>query len=76
MIIKLGRYNKIRELLIGNRTTGLQGHVHYWDECQSISVTEAAVYMGVKGCKQGTGHIQSASESGMRTGTCITTVEQ
>ena len=28
MIIELERYNEIGELLIENRTTGLQGHTH------------------------------------------------
>jgi len=50
MIIKLERYNEIRELLIENRTTGLQGHVRYWDGGQRVSVTR------VQGC------IQLASE--------------
>jgi len=48
MIIKLERYNKIGELLIENRTTGLQGHVCYQDGGQRVSVTMAAVHMGVK----------------------------
>ena len=48
MIIKLERYNKIRELLIGNRTTGSQGHVFYWDRGRRISVTRVAVHMGVE----------------------------
>jgi len=48
MIIKLERYNKIGELLIENRTTGLQGHICYWDGGQRVSVTRAAVCMGVE----------------------------
>ena len=48
MIIKLGRYKEIGELLIENRTTGSQGHVCYWDGDQRVSVTIAAVCMGVK----------------------------
>jgi len=48
MIIELGRYNEISELLIENRTTGLHGHVCYWDRGQRVSVTMAAVSMGVK----------------------------
>jgi len=67
MIIKLGKYNSAEELLIETRTTGLQGHVCYWNGNQRASVTRAAVCMGWKGwgCEQGTGHIQMGSESGM-----------
>jgi len=43
MIIELGRYNEIGELLIGNRTTGSLGHVCYQDRDQ-----RAAVHMEVK----------------------------
>jgi len=32
MIIELGNYNGNRELVIENRITGSQGHVHYWME--------------------------------------------
>ena len=39
MIIKLRKYNKVRELLIEIGTTGLQGHVCYWDRGQRVSVT-------------------------------------
>ena len=49
MIIKLERYNKIGELLIGNRTTGLHGHVCYQDGGQRVSVTRAAVCIEEKG---------------------------
>jgi len=31
MIIELSKYNEIWELLIENRTTGLQAQVSYWD---------------------------------------------
>ena len=48
MIIELGKYNEIRELLIENRTTGSQGHVYYWDGGQRVSVTMVAVHMGVE----------------------------
>jgi len=48
MIIELGKYNEIGELLIENRTTGSQGHVCYWDGGQKVSVTRVAVHMGVK----------------------------
>ena len=56
MIIKLERYNKIRALLIENRTTGLQGHLCYWDGGWRVSVTMAAVHMGVKETGMQTGH--------------------
>ena len=48
MIIKLGRYREIRELLMGNRTTGSQAQVREWDGFQVTSVTKAAVCTGVK----------------------------
>ena len=48
MMIELKRYNEVRELLIGNRTTGFQGHVCYRDRGQRVSVTRAAVCMGVE----------------------------
>src|SRR5882724_7674734 len=48
MIIKLERYNKIRELLICIGTTGLQGHIHYQDRVQRVSVTMVALHMGVE----------------------------
>jgi len=46
---------KIRELVIGDRVTGLQAQVSYRAKVQEASVTRAAVRMGVK-------------EMGMRTG--------
>ena len=79
MIIELEKYNKIRGLLIENGTTGSQIQVHYQDRCWRVSVTRVTVSMGVEEMGMQTGHrgaIQSASESGMRTGTCKTTVEQ
>ena len=79
MIIELERYNEIRELLIENRTTGSQGHVHYWDGGQRVSVTRAVVHMGGGrdgDVKKTQGHIQLAYESGMMIGMCRTTVEQ
>ena len=48
MIIELEKYNKARELLIENRTTGSQGHICYWDGGWRASVTKAAVCMGVE----------------------------
>jgi len=48
MIIELERYNKIGELVIENRTTGLQRHVGYWDRDWRVSVTMEAVCMGAK----------------------------
>ena len=56
MIIELERYNEIGELLIENRTTGLQGHVCNWDGGQQASVTRVAVCMGVKDMGMQTGH--------------------
>ena len=56
MIIKLGNYNKVRELLINNRTTGSQGHVHYWDGDWRVSVTRVAVHMEEKGMGMQTRH--------------------
>ena len=47
MIIELMKYNKIGELFIENRATGSQGHVCYWDRGWRVSVTMAAVHMGV-----------------------------
>ena len=43
MIIKLGKYNEIGELIIEKETTGLQGHVCYWDRGQRVSVSKVAV---------------------------------
>ena len=48
MLIKLKRYNKIRELLIQMAVTGSQEHICYWGGGQRVSVTMAAVHMGVK----------------------------
>ena len=56
MIIELGRYNKIGELLIGNRTTGSQRHICYQDGGLGVSVTKAAVRMGVEETEMQTGH--------------------
>jgi len=56
MIIELERYNEIGELLIENRTTGSQGHVCYWDGGRRVSVTMAAVHMGVEEMGMQTGH--------------------
>ena len=57
MIIELERYNKIGGLLIETGNTGSEGHICYWDGGRRVSVTTAAVHMGVKetGCDQGTG---------------------
>ena len=79
MIIELGKYNEIGELLIENRTTGFQRHVSYQDRDQRVSVTRAVVHMGGGGdgdVNRAQGHIQSASKSGMRIGTHRTPVEQ
>jgi len=48
IIIELERYNEIGELLIENRTTWFQGHVCYQDGGWRVSVTMAAIQMGVK----------------------------
>ena len=56
MIIELRRYNKIRELLIENGTTGLQAQVSYQDMVQETSGTRVAVRMGVKGMGMRTRH--------------------
>ena len=56
MIIELGKYNKIRPLLIENRTAGSQGHVSYWDRNRRVSVTRVAVHMEVKGTGMQTGY--------------------
>ena len=56
IIIKLERYKEIGELLIENRTTGFQGHICYWDRGQRVSVTMAAVCMGVNEMGMQTGH--------------------
>ena len=56
MIIKLRKYNKIGELLIGKRTARSQVQVSYQDVVWEASVTRAAVHMGVKGTEMRTGH--------------------
>jgi len=43
MIIELEKYNEIGELLMGNRTTGSQAQVSYWDRFWEASVTRAAM---------------------------------
>jgi len=48
MIIKLERYNKIRELLIEIGTTASQGHVCYQEGVWRVYVTTVAVCMGVE----------------------------
>jgi len=56
MIIKLGKYNEIGELLIEHITTGSQGHVCHQDGDQRVSVTRAAVHMEVEGMGMQTGY--------------------
>jgi len=53
MIIELRKYNEIRELLKGNRTTGFQAQVSYWDGVQEAPITMVAVHMGWRrwGCE-------------------------
>ena len=55
-MIELRKYNKIGELLIEIGITGLQGHIYHWDGGQRVSVTMAAVCMGVKETGMRTGH--------------------
>jgi len=55
MIIELGKYKQISELLMENRTTGSQAQVSYQDVVREAPVTRVAVHMGVE-------------EMGMRTG--------
>jgi len=55
MIIELGKYNEIGELLIGDRNARSQAQVGYWDIDWEAFVTRVSVCMGVK-------------ETGMRTG--------
>jgi len=56
MIIELKRYNEIGTLLIENRVTGLQGHIHYGDGCQRVSVTRG-------GCPLGGGRDRDAKQA-------------
>jgi len=49
MIIELGNYNGIGDLVIENRITGSQEHVCYQDGDWRVSVTRVAVRMEVKG---------------------------
>ena len=78
MIIKLERSNEIGELLIEIRITGSQGHICYWDRGQRVSVYGGCPHGGKGGgdANRAQGCIQSASESGSRTGTHVGTVEQ
>jgi len=78
MIIELGIYNSAEELLIETRTTGSQGHVCYLNGDQRISVTGWLSTWRRRGqdANRVPGHIQSVSESGMRTGMHRNTVEQ
>jgi len=48
MIIEMGKYNEVGELLIENRTAGSQAQVNYRDVVRKASVTGEAVRMGVK----------------------------
>jgi len=63
MIIKLGRYNEIGELLMGNRTTGSQAQVSEQDGFQATSVTRVAVCMGVKETEMQTGYRSACNRS-------------
>ena len=55
-IIKLERYNEIRALLIVIGITGLPGHIYYQNGGQRVSVTVAAVHMGIKEMGMQTGN--------------------
>ena len=55
MIIELGRYNKIKELLIEIGITGSQGHICNRDGDLRISVARAAVCMEEQGTGRRTG---------------------
>jgi len=48
MIIELRNYNKIGELVKGNRTTGFQAQVSYQDGVWEAPITMAAVHMGLE----------------------------
>src|SRR5882724_4444355 len=56
MIIELGEYNSAEELLIETGTTGLQGHICYWNGDRRASVTRAAVHMVLEVMGMRTGH--------------------
>jgi len=45
MIIELGKYNKVGELLIGTNTIEPLGHVLYWTWSQKVYVNMVAVQM-------------------------------
>jgi len=65
-IIKLGKYNSAKELLIETRTTGLPGHICYQDGDRRVSVTRAAVRMEEKGMGMRTGYRGAYSRSPSR----------
>ena len=56
MIIELGKYNEIGELLIENRITESQVHLCYRDGGRRVSVTRVAVHMGVEETEMQTGN--------------------
>ena len=78
MIIELGKYNEIRELLIRNRTTVFQAQVSYQDGLLEASVTRVAPhgFGGDRDANRVQGHVQSASESGSRPSMHADTAEQ
>jgi len=78
MIIELGKYNKTVELLIESRSAGLQGHVSNWDRGQRVSVTRAAVHIGLEKMRmQIRDRVQTISpQVGMRAGMHMGTAEQ
>ena len=69
MIIELRKYIKVGELLIENRTTESQGHIHYQDRVRRVSVTRAAVCME-KGTGMQTGHGDAYNQSPSVTSEC------
>jgi len=78
VIIELEKYNEVGELLIENGTTGLWGHVCYWDRGWRVSITMVAVCMRVKemDVNRTQGRTQLVSKLGMRAGMHTTAVEQ
>ena len=66
MIIKLRKYNEIGELLKGNRTTGSQVQVSYWEGVWEASVTRAAVCMEVEEMGMQTGYRGTYNQSPSR----------
>src|SRR5882724_3926268 len=62
IIIELRKYNKVRELLIENGTTGSQAQVSYQDVVWEASVTREAVHMGVTEMGMQTGYRDACNQ--------------